>query len=162
MKHLVASSFVILLLTTGCAVRSPRSGPSPSSVETQTPTQELSQGFQVVASGSFVSGEHPTQGSVRILEENGQRYIELGNDFQTNRGPDLFVILHRSPDVIGTTVAPTHSINEGEYVTIAPLESVNGQQRYPIPIEVNLADYQSVAIWCRQFNATFGAASLQS
>ncbi|MEH1971040.1 DM13 domain-containing protein [Nostoc sp.] len=27
---------------------------------------------------------------------------------------------------------------------------------------MNLADYKSAAIWCRQFNATFGAAKLSS
>ncbi|MGF1496170.1 MAG: DM13 domain-containing protein [Elainellaceae cyanobacterium] len=113
-----------------------------------------------IAMGSFVSGEHPTQGTARIVEENGQRFVELGEDFSTDEGPDLFVILHRSNDVIGTTEAPAHSIQEGDYVNIAPLESVSGMQRYAIPADINVADYQSVAIWCRQFNATFGAASL--
>ncbi|MDY6898910.1 MAG: DM13 domain-containing protein, partial [Cyanobacteriota bacterium] len=31
-----------------------------------------------------------------------------------------------------------------------------------IPENVNLADYKSVGIWCEEFNATFGYASLQN
>ncbi|MGG6263673.1 DM13 domain-containing protein [Leptolyngbya sp. AN03gr2] len=37
----------------------------------------------------------------------------------------------------------------------------NGAQTYEIPADVNLNDYKSAAIWCRRFNATFGAATLK-
>ncbi|MEB3356249.1 MAG: DM13 domain-containing protein [Synechococcales bacterium] len=136
---------------------------TPETTAPETPATEAS-GSEVAAAaismGSFVSGEHPTQGTASVIEENGQRFVELGEDFNTDEGPDLYVILHRSNDVIGTTEAPAHSIQEGDYVTLAPLESVSGTQRYEIPADVNIADYQSVAIWCQQFNATFGAAAL--
>ncbi|HHP7245114.1 MAG TPA: DM13 domain-containing protein [Elainellaceae cyanobacterium] len=132
---------------------------SPSSDQASEPSSEA---FQTLPMGSFVSGEHPTQGAVSIIEENGQRYVEFANDFQTDSGPDLFVILHQSDDVIGSTPPPAHPIEEGDYVTLAPLQTVSGSQRYLIPETVNLEDYQSVAIWCQQFNATFGAASLDS
>ncbi|NEO27058.1 MAG: DM13 domain-containing protein [Kamptonema sp. SIO4C4] len=108
----------------------------------------------------FVDGEHPTQGQVTLVQEGEQYFLEFAEDFQTDAGPDLFVVLHTSDDVIGTTDPPAHGIEEGDYATIAPLEAVTGTQRYPIPADVNVADYQSVAIWCRQFNATFGAAAL--
>lgn len=108
----------------------------------------------------FVSGEHPTSGKVNILQEGGETFLEFQDDFKTDSGPDLFVILHKSKDVIGTTKAPTHSIKEGDYVIIEPLQKTKGKQRYKIPSKINLKDYQSVAIWCRQFNATFGSATL--
>ncbi|MGJ3252480.1 MAG: DM13 domain-containing protein [Elainellaceae cyanobacterium] len=130
---------------------------SPSSDQASEPSSESS---QPLPTGSFVSGEHPTQGAVSIIEENGQRYVEFANDFQTDSGPDLFVILHQSEDVIGSTLPPAHPIEEGDYITLAPLQTVSGSQRYPVPETVNLDDYRSVAIWCRQFNATFGAASI--
>ncbi len=116
--------------------------------------------FETLSTGSFVSGEHPTQGTVRLINENGQHYVELADNFQTNPGPDLFVILHRSDDVIGSTVPPAYPIREGDYVTIAPLQQVSGTQRYDLPASLNVDDYASVAIWCRQFNAIFGSASL--
>ncbi|MGG6296195.1 DM13 domain-containing protein [Leptolyngbya sp. AN02str] len=115
----------------------------------------------VLKSGMFTDGEHPTQGTAQIVTENGDRYLEFSSDFRTDSGPDLFVILHRNADVIGTTQPPAHAIQEGDYVTLAALQSTTGTQRYAIPADVNLDNYQSAAIWCRQFNATFGAASLQ-
>ncbi|HYX14670.1 MAG TPA: DM13 domain-containing protein, partial [Nostoc sp.] len=41
-----------------------------------------------------------------------------------------------------------------------PLKKYSGAQTYSIPQSINLADYKSAAIWCRKFNATFGAANL--
>ncbi|WP_413162353.1 DM13 domain-containing protein [Capilliphycus salinus ALCB114379] len=115
----------------------------------------------LVSSGTFVSGEHETKGTARIINENGKRYLELGNDFSTfNMGPDLVVILHRSEDVIGSTEPPAYGLNEGDYVIIAPLQEFSGTQRYEIPDNINLEDYPSAGIWCRRFNATFGAARL--
>ena len=116
----------------------------------------------ILKSGMFVNGEHPTAGNAKIVKENGTRYVEFDDSFQTDSGPDLFVVLHRSADVIGSGQAPAFGIKEGEYVTLAPLQTTTGKQRYAIPANIDLEDYNSVAIWCRRFNATFGAASLDS
>ncbi|GAB4148169.1 MAG: hypothetical protein Fur0046_26640 [Cyanobacteria bacterium J069] len=114
----------------------------------------------VVKSGTFVSGEHPTQGTARIVTEGGQRFLEFGENFRTDSGPDLTVILHRSADVIGSTTPPAYAIREGDYVVLAELQQTQGAQRYAIPDSVNLDDFNSAAVWCRRFNATFGAAGL--
>lgn len=109
--------------------------------------------------GSFVSGEHTTQGTVRLMSEKEQTIIKLDSDFKTSEmGPDLVVILHRSEDVIGSTKPPAYAIQEGDYVVIAPLNKFSGMQEYIVPENINLAEYKSVAIWCRKFNATFGSA----
>lgn len=127
----------------------------------QTPTNNSTKA--IVMSGTFVSGEHPTEGTARILSENGKYFLELDKGFKTfSMGPDLHVILHRSDNVIGSTKPPAYPIKEGEYVIISRLQKFNGAQRYAIPENINLADYQSAAIWCRKFNATFGAAKLSS
>lgn len=113
-------------------------------------------------SGAFVSGEHETKGSVKIIQAQGKRYIELGQDFSTfEMGPDLVVILHRSNNVIGTTQPPAYALNAKDYVIIAPLKNFKGLQRYEIGNTINLDEYKSVGIWCRKFNATFGAATLK-
>ena len=105
-------------------------------------------------SGSFVGVEHPTQGRVNIIEEDGIKYLEISSDFQTDRGPALEVILHNSPTV-------DLQIQEGEYISLGKLKSFNGSQRYQLPQDLNLDEYQSVAIWCQEFNATFGYATLK-
>lgn len=115
----------------------------------------------IVRSGSFTSGEHPTQGTARIITQNGKFFLELDQGFKTsNLGPDLVVILHRSSNVLGTTKPPAYPLKSGDYVLLAPLRQFSGTQRYAIPASINLANYKSAAIWCRKFNATFGAANL--
>lgn len=129
-------------------------------VVSQATPQALAQ--SVVKSGMFVAGEHPTTGTVQIVTENNQQFVQLGADFKTSEmGPDLVVILHRAADVLGSTRPPAYPLEEGTYLVLAPLQQFQGAQRYAIPANVNLADYASAAIWCRKFNATFGAATLQ-
>ncbi|MFM2060899.1 MAG: hypothetical protein RLZZ507_569 [Cyanobacteriota bacterium] len=108
----------------------------------------------VVESGSFKTLEHTTQGKVRVVTENGIRYLEFEKSFKTDKGPDLFVILYRG------NVPPKSGIKEKDYVSIAALQKISGSQRYALPKNVNLANFPSVAIWCRKFNSTFGYAGL--
>lgn len=105
------------------------------------------------SAGQFVSVEHPTSGQVKIIEEDGARYLEIGEDFQSDRGPALEIILHES-NTVGL------QIEEGSYVSLGELKSFNGAQRYLIPDAIDLEQYQSVAVWCQEFNATFGYAPL--
>lgn len=136
---------------------------SPSIISTQPKSLTQSAKFQestVMKSGTFVSGEHPTQGTASITTKDGKSFLELEQSFKTSEsGPDLVVILHRSDNVIGSTNPPAFSLNKEDYIILAPLKKYSGAQTYPIPDNINLADYKSAAIWCRQFNATFGAAN---
>ena len=122
---------------------------SKSSIQSNTPVRVAAAN----ASGQFVAVEHPTTGQASIIEEDGEKYLELSQDFTSDRGPALRVILHQA-DEVGLKV------EEGSYVSLGALESFNGAQRYLIPNEVDLSNYKSVAIWCEEFNATFGYAPL--
>lgn len=98
---------------------------------------------------------------VRIVTKNGKSSLELDRAFKTSEmGSDLVVIPHRSEDVIGSTKFPAYSLNKGDYAIMAPLKETSGAQSYFIPDDIKLDDYKSAAIWCRKFNATFGAAQL--
>ncbi|MGK7897310.1 MAG: DM13 domain-containing protein [Xenococcus sp. (in: cyanobacteria)] len=109
---------------------------------------------QAQENSNFISvGSKTTNGQIRIINENGQQYIEFDQSFVTDRGPDLKVVLHRNQSV-------SSRIQESDYLEIAPLQNFRGTQRYLIPEEVDLSQYSSVAIWCRQFNVTFGYANL--
>lgn len=118
---------------------------SASTNQSQTPT--------VVKSGNFVKGEHVTTGNARIITENGQNFLELDQNFKTDNGPELHVILHRQakPKIYGLT--------EKDYVSLGRLQKTSGTQRYAIPDNIKIADFASAAIWCRPFNATFGYAA---
>jgi hypothetical protein len=119
--------------------------------------QPISQQFaqNVIASGSFVTVEqdHLTAGIARIITENGKRYLEFDQAFTTAQGPAVEIIMYRDSTI------PVN-IKEADYVTLAPLKSFDGGQRYEIPATINPSEFQSVGIWCRQFNVTFGYAPL--
>ncbi len=93
---------------------------------------------------------------MRLVTENGKRYLELDRAFKTDNRPDLFIILYCSEK------PPTNGIKEKDYTSIGRLQKISGTQRYAIPASVNPADFGSVAIWCRLFNATFGFAPFSS
>ena len=173
-KSLVVLSLVALL-TVGCSTQEVSQQPqTEAQTQTQVQTQVQPQAqpqtqpqTQTTAannplpgaanvSGTFQSAEHPTQGGVKVVKENGKNYLEFDENFKTDSGPDLFVILHRNDTL------PINGIKEKDYVSIARLKNTSGTQRYEIPQNLNLADFKSVAVWCRQFNATFGYAPFQA
>lgn len=110
---------------------------------------------QAPAPGQFVTVEqdHATTGTATLVATNGQQYLEFDAAFDTARGPAVEVILYKG-------AAVPVNIAEGDYVTLAPLQSFSGAQRYMIPAGVDLNDYQAVGIWCREFNVTFGYAPI--
>ncbi|AFY41527.1 DM13 domain-containing protein [Nostoc sp. PCC 7107] len=121
--------------------------------ETASPTTSASSTETVIKFGSFVKGEHVTKGSASIITENGKSFLVLDQNFKTDSGPDLFVILHRQdkPQIYGIT--------EKDYASLGRLQKTSGTQRYAIPDNIKIADFASAAIWCRKFNATFGYAA---
>lgn len=143
---IIASSVVVLTSTNALASKQYQ----PNQFDTSS---SLLIAEKTATSGQFVSVEHPTQGQVRVIEEDGARYIAIGEDFQSDRGPALEVILHKANTV-------DLQVQEGDYISLGALQSFNGAQRYLVPEDVDLAQYQSVAVWCEQFNATFGYAPL--
>jgi Electron transfer DM13 len=122
---------------------------------TQTPTTAATTVDSAKAkTGQFQAGEHPTQGQVSVVKEQEKNYLEFDQNFKTDKGPDLYVILYRGEK------PPISGIKEKDYVSIARLQNTSGNQRYALPNNIKLAEFKSVAIWCRQFNATFGYAAL--
>jgi hypothetical protein len=128
---------------------------SPYAVAETASDQIVAQRVAVLSSGQFVTVEqdHQTTGQVRIISENGKRYLELDDQFTTAEGPDVQILLHKKPKV-GVKLA------EKDYMTLAMLKSFNGAQRYEIRENVDLDDFKSVVIWCRKFNVTFAYSSL--
>ena len=107
---------------------------------------------QSVIEGTFVEVAHDTIGTAKIIVEDGVSYVEFDDAFKTDDGPDLFVLLHR--DAIPESYKPDYYLNLGE------LQSTRGTQRYEIPDGTDIAEYASVVIWCREFDVTFGYATL--
>jgi hypothetical protein len=108
--------------------------------------------------GTFISHEHGTTGTVRVLQiADGSRVLRLEN-LDTSNGPDLKVVLSDAPVIEGK--AGWHVFDDNEHVKIANLKGNKGSQNYEIPADLDLAVLRSVSIWCDRFNVSFGAAEL--
>ena len=109
---------------------------------------------QDLAVGSFISRDHSTSGSVRIIElADGQRFVRI-EDLSTDNGPDLFVYLSRTP-----ADGDERSFDD-EFVNLGRLKGNLGNQNYELPGDVVVEEWTSVVIWCDRFSSAFGAADL--
>ncbi|MGF1520786.1 MAG: DM13 domain-containing protein [Leptolyngbyaceae cyanobacterium] len=146
---LSAAALGLSLVSGANAVRPLDFSPLISTPATESPVllAEATTGFVTVEQ------DHPTTGTARVVTENGQNYLVFDEAFDTARGPDVQVVLYA-----GST-APVN-LTEGDYITVGALQSFEGAQRYLIPADIDVDDYGSVAIWCREFNVTFGYAPL--
>ena len=148
------SSLLLLLSTTGIALAPSLPSEARSlNLETNNTPALIAEKPSTSSGFTAVGKQQETTGQVKLLKENGKRYLVFDSDFSTPNGPDVFVILHRNKTI-------TNNIKEKNYINIARLEKFSGGQRYLIPNDVNLDDYQSIGIWCREFNVTFAFAAL--
>lgn len=100
------------------------------------------------SSGRFVSGEHATRGTARVIRLAGGRRVLTLTRFETAAGPDLRVRIART----GTT--------DGA-VDLGALKGNRGDQQYDLPEALAPRDH-TVLIWCRAFSALFGSARLEA
>ena len=113
---------------------------------------------KVLAAGSLISHEHRTSGKVAVLRlPDGSRVLRLEN-LDTSDGPDLRVWL--SDAAVRPGKAGWHVFDDGRYYALGRLKGNHGNQNYPIPADVRLDTFRSVAIWCDRFNVSFGATEL--
>ncbi|WP_442807174.1 DM13 domain-containing protein [Streptomyces sp. NBC_01294] len=113
-----------------------------------------------VARGTLISHEHSTTGAAELIRlPDGSHTLRLVN-LDTRNGPDLRVWLADAPVKEG--VAGWRVFDDGKYVSLGKLKGNKGDQNYPVPAGVNVADYTSISIWCDRFDVSFGAASLTS
>jgi hypothetical protein len=123
---------------------------TPWKLFTNTTVHEtLSTPDAVVATGAFVSHEHPTSGTAQVVRAaDGSHRLELVG-LSTSDGPDLRVWLSDRP-----------ATADGRHVELGRLKGNRGDQAYPIPAGTDLAAYRTVTIWCIRFSVSFGAATL--
>jgi len=114
----------------------------------------------VLARGTFISHEHATTGSVRVLElPDGSRVLRL-EGLDTSNGPDLRVWLSDQPVLEGRD--GWFVFDDGDYLELGPLKGNVGNQNYAVPPGTDLEALSSVSIWCARFSVSFGAAALEA
>ena len=153
MKNLLSTGLSAILLA--AAVVPVAQTISVADAQAAPPSITQAAAKNLLASGQFVTVDqsHATTGSARIVEKDGQRLLEFDAAFDTARGPAVQVLLYKGDSV------PV-SLAEGDYTYVADLKTFEGSQGYVLPAGLNLDDYGSVAIWCAEFNVTFGYADL--
>ena len=153
MKNLLSTGLSAILLA--AAVVPVAQTISVADAQAAPPSITQAAAKSLLASGQYVTVDqsHATTGSARIVEKDGQRLLEFDAAFDTARGPAVQVLLYKGDSV------PV-SLAEGDYTYVADLKTFEGSQGYVLPADLNLADYGSVAIWCAEFNVTFGYADL--
>ena len=124
---------------------------------TTTTTEAVPEGPMLLSSSEWISLGHPGTGTVLVYRQPDGSHVVRFEDLAVSNGPDLLVILSASP-----LVDDQNAYSEVEYVSLGDLKGNKGNQNYEVPVEVNIGDYQTVAIWCRRFNYTFNAADLHS
>jgi hypothetical protein len=108
-----------------------------------------------LSSGAFVTVNHPTSGTAKLIKlENGNHIIRL-EGFRTDNGPDVRVWVSETASV---TDAAQRSAT---YTDSGALRSTNGDLNYDIPSKVDIGKIKSVVIWCKLAGIAFGGAVLQ-
>ncbi|MBL1082283.1 DM13 domain-containing protein [Streptomyces actinomycinicus] len=110
-----------------------------------------------LASGSFISHEHETSGSVEIQPLTaGQSNLRLTN-LRTSDGPALHVWLSDQP----VEQDGGGNLDDGKHIDLGSLKGNEGNQNYAIPAGTDVNKFSTVTIWCERFSVSFGAAELK-
>ncbi|KUL28833.1 DM13 domain-containing protein [Actinoplanes awajinensis] len=135
----------------------PSAAPQPSGGSGTRPAVPASPA--VIAQGSFVTQEHDTSGSARMVRNpDGSHQLEIAG-LDTSDGPDLRVWL--SDQKVRTGTAGWRVFDDGEYAELGKLKGNHGDQVFRLAPGVDPAAFQSVSIWCKRFAVSFGAAPLE-
>lgn len=129
-----------------------------TSTAPQAPAATPSSGPVLVRRGNFISHEHQTSGTARVVRNpDGSHRLELV-DLDTSNGPDLRVWLSDQPVRDGTK--GWRVFDDGQWVELGRLKGNKGNQAYAVPAGTDLDRLDSISIWCKRFSVSFGAASL--
>lgn len=153
LKKLLYTLGIVALLISCSNAKEPDS--SPTNLETtQSPSLVESDANNILKTGNFVPGDHPTQGKFSLLSSGDKTFLELDQSFKTDNGPDLFLLLHQESN--------PKSYSPESFELVSQLKSTSGQQQYEIPNGIDIKKYQSIVIWCKKFNVTFGYAPFKN
>jgi Electron transfer DM13 len=125
--------------------------PPPSAADQLTEADKT-----LVASGTFIHANpsdpiHWGRGKVSVYE----RAVFLESDFEVGPGPAFHVYLVPKPGI-----RQSSDLGEAMFIDLGGLRAFKGSQRYAIPAGVDLKNYPSLIIWCRQFSVLISPADL--
>lgn len=112
-------------------------------------TAETGSEIKILATGKFGGLEgHNASGTAKLIEIGGKKFVRFEEDFKITNGPDLLVYLGKGGKYDASAV-------------LGKLKGNIGSQNYEIPTTLDLANYDSIWVWCRAFSVAFGAAEIK-
>ncbi|MFT6361253.1 MAG: hypothetical protein ACJAV6_000048 [Candidatus Paceibacteria bacterium] len=116
------------------------------------PMVEVKSETSVEKRGTFQGTDnfHKGEGDLIVVQGGEETFIRFEN-FSVTNGPDLFVTLNKG--------VPTSSREFGEHIILEALKGNKGSQNYSLG-DVDITEYDSVSIYCRNFSTLFATATL--
>jgi Electron transfer DM13 len=111
----------------------------------------------VLARGEFTHANpsdpiHYGKGRVTIYGD----VLHLEPDFEVGPGPKYHVYLVPEKNVL-----PSTNVARTMFVDLGRLKAFKGSQNYSVPAGVDIAKFDSVVIWCEQFDVLISPAALK-
>ena len=118
---------------------------------------EAAAGATALRSGQFtaIDGLHRGDGTATVYRQPDGTFVLRLDPFKVTNGPDLYVYLSAEP-------APTDGaqLRQAGALEVARLKGNVGSQNYALPTNIDLSQFRSVVIYCKQFNVVFSTAAL--
>lgn len=139
-KDILISVLLLITIALGCVKENTPTTPVNNPVDTSTAVS--------LFSGTFNNGPYGVvSGKARIyLQDNGS-ILTLEN-FNSSNGPDLHVYISKEEQPVN-------------YIDLGRLQSVTGNQQYPLTGTINFSEYKFALIHCQRYNHLFGSAELK-
>jgi hypothetical protein len=103
----------------------------------------------LIASGQFHSLSWTTRGQALIVGKDGHAVLELRNGFQTQKAPELWIVLEGKQGVLSRT-------------NVAHLNRAWGNQDYALPVSVATTPPARVLIYCTKCGKVWGYAQMRA
>jgi hypothetical protein len=141
------------LTETADTSEAPEPEPTPAAPEpTATPAEPVA-----LKSGTFtfIDNLHNATGTATVYQlPDGSRVLRF-EEFEVSEGPGIYVLLANHPQ----------PRNDGELfdqgqVELGELTALSGNQNYPIPAELDLAEFNAVVLYCRPYTTIMSTAEL--
>lgn len=112
---------------------------------------------QLIAKGRFVDADaiHKGDGQASLYVLPDGTNVVRFEDFRTTNGPALVVYLAKHP----SPTSAADVLDDG-FLKLGQLKGNVGNQNYVVPGDIEIADYNSVVIWCELFDVLFSPAAL--
>lgn len=106
--------------------------------------------------GAFSSwGKSSLSGNWKIVETDGKHFIELSDDFQAKKGPDVKIFL--SP--LEASTIDGNNAAEGS-VFIKLISNFKGKSRIEIPEGIDVSQFNSLVFHCEEYSKLWGVSPL--